>query len=174
MSECKSAKNKARCNCSYEPCGRKGSAATAWPITGRTGSFPPACSPTPSSGPGTGPCGGSSRSTRTRSDGRAQVRLRTGGLPAPGLLPGRRHHPLQDLHSRLRLLPARIDRQDLAAPGLLVPAGGYPGPGQGGRGEPGGGSTSSPSPGPASRPSARTSASSSGRSRRRPASPWPF
>jgi hypothetical protein len=24
MSECKSAKNKARCNCSYEPCSRKG------------------------------------------------------------------------------------------------------------------------------------------------------
>ncbi len=24
MSECKSVKNKARCNCSWEPCGRKG------------------------------------------------------------------------------------------------------------------------------------------------------
>jgi len=24
MSECKSAKNKGRCNCTYEPCGRKG------------------------------------------------------------------------------------------------------------------------------------------------------
>jgi hypothetical protein len=24
MSECKSAKNRARCNCSYEPCSRKG------------------------------------------------------------------------------------------------------------------------------------------------------
>jgi hypothetical protein len=40
MSECKSAKNMARCNCSYEPCSRKGVCCDCLAYHWRNGELP--------------------------------------------------------------------------------------------------------------------------------------
>ena len=40
MSECKTAKNKARCNCTYEPCSRKGVCCDCLAYHWRNGELP--------------------------------------------------------------------------------------------------------------------------------------